>query len=765
MIETINRIAGVWFDWQGPMLWQSAVLIGLVAVIDRLIRKRAWPQLRYMLWLLVFVKLILPPSLTSPLSLTSHVPALARKAVEVEVQTAGSAPATAAMEAPSNTKPLSTTPPQIASVPAQPTQIESEPLSWVAYAMAVWLAGVVTLATGLSIRLRRLSKDHSAARPQDVPAWFDDLLAETADEMGLKRTPRVAFSERVCCPAVFGVFRPVLLFPTDRLPITRQETRHILLHELAHIKRGDLLVHAGYMVLVTVYWFNPLLWLIRRHVQNLRELCCDATVAAYLREETAAYRETLLAAGRALLARPIDPGLGLLGLFENSHWLPTRLDWLQRRTWRYPWLRRALVAAAAILMLCCILPMAAIKATDAKTAFTATFPGGGMIELIAIRKTGTDQWWRPDGTPLAEAPYDSSEGTDRSDAYEIALRYESLPQGSSGGMDVEGGNWGGTIPMWYADLQKAGKPIEGVTYVIASAQEMETTTVKVHLATGDWTTDSTHPRSSNGWNARAHGGQVIGSVICSVPYEREGKTYATVTYSALERNKCNVRLIALDVNNVEHSSDYPGGLWTSAGFAQITPDFNLPLEDVAAVNLQTRPYTWIEFKNVSLRPGKSQKVEIVVTEPSKPAVPAAEEPGDPPEGFGGWRDYSSQILQIFHTTCVNYLNEHRGSDLPKRPWLLKYRFPRKMFFDGQYQDSCVAPLSYVTSTGYFRSGGFPALQREDFESSEAKRTPILYCKSLLEREAGKGTNVLFGDGHVEYVTAEQLDRLKATSKR
>jgi len=81
MTETIGRIASVWFEWQWAMLWQTAVLIGVVAVIDRLIRKRAWPQLRYTLWLLVFVKLILPPGLTSPLSVTSRVPALAHQAV------------------------------------------------------------------------------------------------------------------------------------------------------------------------------------------------------------------------------------------------------------------------------------------------------------------------------------------------------------------------------------------------------------------------------------------------------------------------------------------------------------------------------------------------------------------------------------------------------------------------------------------------------------------------------------------------------------
>jgi len=49
MAKKINRIAGVWFDWQWPMFWQTAALIALVAVIGRLIRKWAWPQLRYTL--------------------------------------------------------------------------------------------------------------------------------------------------------------------------------------------------------------------------------------------------------------------------------------------------------------------------------------------------------------------------------------------------------------------------------------------------------------------------------------------------------------------------------------------------------------------------------------------------------------------------------------------------------------------------------------------------------------------------------------------
>ncbi|MBN2129195.1 MAG: M56 family metallopeptidase [Sedimentisphaerales bacterium] len=349
MVETINRVAEVWFNWQWAMLWQTAVLIGIVAVIDRLIRKRAWLQLRYTLWLLVFVKLVLPPTLASPLSLTSHIPALTQRAVEARTQIEPhpadeqSAPA---ISAESNILVAAEEPMSVQAIDAEtadtrPAKSQSAEagagsigavapaLSWAVYALGIWLAGAVTLAVGLLLRLRQIGAEHRIARKQDGPAWFETLVSETAAELGLQRAPHVVFRERIGCPAVFGVLRPVLLFPADQLSMTREQTRHILLHELAHIKRGDLLANAACMVLATVYWFNPLLWLIRKHVQNLRELCCDATVARHLKEQTAAYRETLLTTGRALLARPVDPGLGLLGLFENSGWLPVRLQWLQ----------------------------------------------------------------------------------------------------------------------------------------------------------------------------------------------------------------------------------------------------------------------------------------------------------------------------------------------------------------------------------------------------------------------------------------------------
>ena len=66
MVEQLNAIACLWWEWSIAMFWQVGLLILLIATLDRLIRRWAWPQLRYALWSLILIKLLLPPSLSLP---------------------------------------------------------------------------------------------------------------------------------------------------------------------------------------------------------------------------------------------------------------------------------------------------------------------------------------------------------------------------------------------------------------------------------------------------------------------------------------------------------------------------------------------------------------------------------------------------------------------------------------------------------------------------------------------------------------------------
>ncbi|MHC4742353.1 MAG: M56 family metallopeptidase, partial [Planctomycetota bacterium] len=384
MVDQINHAGELWWSWMWPMFWQVGVLIGLVAVIDLLLRRRVWPQVRYALWLLVLAKLILPPTFSLSTSVTSGLEPIARQMMSVSVE---SEPPQQSMQTTLPYIDVSSVPAVIPrhSVQAEPSQsvvaseaaapaVKTAKVSPKGWAMCVWLLGVAALSVWLAARFRQLRRSHAAEGDGlAVPDWLSESVAESAKKLKLRRLPRVVVSKDIASPAVFGILRPTLLLPSRHLAKNlRKDTEHVLLHELAHIKRGDLWVHAVYMVLQIIHWFNPLLWFVRRRLQHLRELCCDASVAWILREQTRGYRQTILDTAKRLLARPIEPGIGLLGLFEDSSRLLIRLKWLEKKTWRYRTLRIIIVMAVIIFMFACVLPMAktseAEQSTDSPTS-------------------------------------------------------------------------------------------------------------------------------------------------------------------------------------------------------------------------------------------------------------------------------------------------------------------------------------------------------------------------------------------------------------
>jgi len=359
MNRSLNHFADGWWQWQAEVLVQVSLLILFVLMVDLCIRRWAWPRLRHALWLLVLLKLLLPPGLTSPVSLVGRFWPREEASPLLEAMEKPKAPVIAT---PSPTVALPTKPlrpvPAVAPAPF-PVRPPRTPLSWKVWPMAVWALGVTGLFVWLVLRLRRFRRDLDlAVSDQPTPEWLDRVLHEAASQLKLRRVPLVQISHATASPAVFGLFRPVVLLPASEThTLSEVEGRHILLHELAHVKRGDLFLHALHMVLLILYWFNPLLWAVRRFFQNLRELCCDATVANALRQDVPAYRETLLNTARRLLAQTPPTSLGLLGWFENSRWLGIRLRWLQRNTWKRRWLQ---VSATLVLVLAiagCVLPM------------------------------------------------------------------------------------------------------------------------------------------------------------------------------------------------------------------------------------------------------------------------------------------------------------------------------------------------------------------------------------------------------------------------
>jgi beta-lactamase regulating signal transducer with metallopeptidase domain/Tol biopolymer transport system component len=419
MIAAVNHIAQAWWSWMGPMLWQVSLLVVIVTALDFVLRRWAWPQVRYTLWVLILVKLIIPPTWTLPSSLiTKWQPTVqARLEERLGIDLRGQA-AFEALQMPLSA-PASMTDPGVAGAAAEQmamaNQAQASPLrqvhalGWKSYALIVWIAGMGFFIALLSLRISRLRRWHKKqVEKKVIPVWYYELLVETTKRLRLGRLPAIVFSKDAKAPAVYGMFRPVLLLPAGYLDsLSREDAEHVLLHELAHLKRGDLWLHGFCLLLQVVYWFNPLLIWTRRQMKHVREICCDLTIANVLKEKTMKYRQTLLKTARELLTETAEPGMGLLGVFEDPFRLVARLRWLEKKTWRNRKLMTAAVTIVAVVMIAAILPMGSAGQQGAAS--------GKANANFTLKKIGPFQEWpvlgkvAPDGAFLSFVDWDTGD--------------------------------------------------------------------------------------------------------------------------------------------------------------------------------------------------------------------------------------------------------------------------------------------------------------------------------------------------------------------
>lgn len=185
-----------------------------------------------------------------------------------------------------------TVPPQPSARDAnQRTLTAAEALSY------VWLAGaVITLLrrVGGSLVYRR------RAMRRALPAGGETLLLarELSSKLGVRCPPVLTVRKdkeetNVCgSPMLMGLVKPVLLLPDGTA-----DTEFVLRHELTHLRRRDLLLKLLSTLAVSAHWFNPLIRLLERQMNEAMECACDESVLKNADAATRrAYSESILAA-------------------------------------------------------------------------------------------------------------------------------------------------------------------------------------------------------------------------------------------------------------------------------------------------------------------------------------------------------------------------------------------------------------------------------------------------------------------------------------
>ena len=369
---------------------KGLVILLAAAVATWLLRRRS-AALRHMIWTLSVIGLLCVPVLSVALP-QFQVPLLPDWARPQAPDAAGPPspdiePAPRVADVPSPAEHLPPEPPPAALVlsddpvdpeptaPAAlaPVQAQSEsppvaaetsvkpPLHWSAWVLLAWAAGVLAMAVPMLIgTLTVWWRTHRAARVIDV-GWLS-LLNDLRESLGVRRPVTLMRSAWSNVPLICGIGRPVILLPAEADGWSPSRRKVVLLHELAHVRRGDCLTQLIARLARVFYWFNPLVWLAGRMLRIERERACDDLVLA-AGHKASDYAAHLLDIVRTL--RSIRcPSLAAVAMARKTQFEGRLLAILDAKRNRRS-LTRPGVLLAAILIAGLVVPISIIKATAA----------------------------------------------------------------------------------------------------------------------------------------------------------------------------------------------------------------------------------------------------------------------------------------------------------------------------------------------------------------------------------------------------------------
>ena len=268
----------------------KGTLLLLVALLLDLTLRRHTAALRHRVWTAGFAALLLVP-LAAPLAPDWSLPLLpaqlapagthgggGQRSAIPPTQAAGARETSAVAErAGASSDSAPDDPSAISTVATLDAASRARATPWAALAISVWAVGAMLLLSQLGIGAARASRLCRRARRLDEPAW-SELLERARKRLGLRASVRLVLSDTVDMPMAWGVLRHHVVLPADAEHWSNERREVVLLHELAHIRRGDCLAHLLSGCAAALYWPHPLVWIARRRQVAERELACDDIV-------------------------------------------------------------------------------------------------------------------------------------------------------------------------------------------------------------------------------------------------------------------------------------------------------------------------------------------------------------------------------------------------------------------------------------------------------------------------------------------------------
>ena len=342
--------------------WQIVLLVLAVGAVSFLLKNKS-AHIRYLLWLVVLAKCLVPPLFTLPL------PVLPQNTVHEIMLTPSGIMSARSMETTfvSESKPISAPSVAVVVPPIEPTRFTFQ--QWLAF---VWVGGVAVyslLALIKALRTNRWLRRQRRVLPDELEGWVKSLFSA----LDLRTFPKLWLIDSIGQPFVWGLLRGSIYLPTDFVKIEDPEHRRgILGHEISHMVRYDAAVNCLQVMAQAIFWFHPFVWWANKRIRAEREKCCDEMVIALLKAKVKDYSIAIvnILVTEHESTRPV-PSLAVAGPVKN---IEERIKTMLRPGKEF-YKRPSLVALVVVLLIALLTVPAALVLTARAESKSATEGG------------------------------------------------------------------------------------------------------------------------------------------------------------------------------------------------------------------------------------------------------------------------------------------------------------------------------------------------------------------------------------------------------
>jgi beta-lactamase regulating signal transducer with metallopeptidase domain/Tol biopolymer transport system component len=286
-LEMIAHGAAFW----GESIWRASLQGGIaIAAAWAISRSCRFLSARVTCWIwrLACLKLLAALVFTQPVNL----PLLAAKPADMTLATAGPAPARVS-RADVHESPAAPAPPLVRQADSNEPAISTS-VFLVTVLCVLWATGVFAGVSRTVRQWRAIDRLRRRALPVQNTDWLRELREE-AERLGIGRLPQLGLCPEGGNVQLVGIWRPMIILPESALETFDEEERRLILaHELAHLKRRDLLWNWLPTVTGWLFFFHPLVWVLVRRWCESQEAACDELVIQRHGARRAQYGHLLL---------------------------------------------------------------------------------------------------------------------------------------------------------------------------------------------------------------------------------------------------------------------------------------------------------------------------------------------------------------------------------------------------------------------------------------------------------------------------------------